>query len=118
IPGAQQPTLRAEPVGELRIAIRLEAVCELAGEERHELTERVRRNLLDARLHRARHFGDVDEAACEIQRYRIAFGYDARAVGVIQHASQLAQAPAQLATRIVRSVPEQLAQATARNFAG
>ena len=71
----------------------------------------------DAALQRAAHLQRIDAAVGEVEPDRIALRQHARAAGLVEHAAQLAQAPAQLAARVVRQVPQQLAQVAARHLA-
>jgi hypothetical protein len=78
-----------------------------------QLTLALDAQLLDAVLGSVGHLGGVDLAIREVQADGRAVGDDAFALFVVHEAADLAQAPAQLAARIVRHVPQQLAERAA-----
>ena len=57
----------------------------------------------------------IDEAVRQVEPDGVAAGVDAPPAGLVDDAPDLAQAPAQLAARIVGNVPQQLAQLAARD---
>ena len=103
--------LRGQPAGELRVAVDLHAVEQVAAEQVAQLGEPLARRLLEPRLHGPVDLERIDEAVGQVERDQVvAAGDHAPAIAVVEHAAELAQAPAQLAARIVRDVPEQVAQ--------
>ena len=114
----QQPeatALSAEPARELRIPIDLQSFREVAGEQRVHRLQGGEIHFLRARLQRLLQLRDVDEAIGEFECNAVTLGPHSRARLIIEHTAQLAQAPAQLAARIVRDVPQQFAESTARD---
>ncbi len=55
----------------------------------------------------------IDENVIQIKSDRVARGLDPWAIGFVEYAAQLAEAPAKLAPGIVGHIPQQLAQAAA-----
>jgi hypothetical protein len=101
----------AEPRGKLRALVELHPVEEVTDHELAELFESFARELADARLDAALDFGGVDHTIRQIERDEVLTGrHDPAALLVVQHAAELAEAPPELATRIVRHVPEEVAE--------
>ena len=114
VTAAKAAALSRQPAVEARVAVDLQAVQKLAREQRGQRAQALRRQRLDARLGRVRHLDRVDEAAGQVQPHGIPAGLDPAPAGLIDDAPQLAQAPAQLAARIVGDVPQQLAELASR----
>ena len=66
-------------------------------------------------LGRAGDLDRIDEAVREVEPDGVAAGVDPPPAGLVDEAPDLAQAPAQLAARIVGHVPQQLAELAARD---
>ena len=118
VAGAKAAALRDEPAAELRAARRARG---LRGSRRRSSRASAAQRARGASVPmpacmRTRDLERIDAAAAEVERDAVAGAYARRRrSGVVEHAAQLAQAPAQLAARIVRHVPQQLAQVAARD---
>src|SRR5690606_24787655 len=102
--------LGRQPVIELRTAGEVEIFEELA---RHDIAERPQLQLVDvlqpgsaSRLDRE----DIDRAVAQVEGNCVIQGLHAEPRGLIHHRSQLAQAPAQLSTRIAWQVAKKVAE--------
>src|SRR3546814_3639543 len=82
-----------------------------------DLLQSRRRERLDALLGCAGDLDRIDEAIRKSKLDGIGAGVDPGSAGLIDDASDFAQAPAQLAARIVRDVPQQFAELAARDGA-
>ena len=111
VAAAEPAPLRREPAVESGVAIDLEAVEELALEEGAERPQSIGRQRLDALLRGAATSIGIDETIREIEPDAVPGRIDPAPTRPVEDAPELAQAPAQLAARIVGHVPEQLAQA-------
>jgi hypothetical protein len=107
--------LRDEPAMVIRTPVDLQPVEEVPDEQRGERSQPVRAERLDAHLSRAVDLDDIDEAVGQIERDCVAGGLDPAASWLVNEAPDLAEAPAQLAPRVVRDVPQKLAEATPGN---
>ena len=115
VAAAEPAPLRREPAVESGIAVDLQAVQELALEEGAERPQSIRRQRLDALLRGAGNLHGIDETVREIEPDAVPGGIDPAPTRPVEDAPELAQAPAQLAARIVGHVPQQLAQADPRH---
>ena len=115
VAAAEPAPLRREPAVERGVAIDLEAVQELALEEGAERPQSIGRQRLDALLRGAGNLHGIDETIREIEPDAVPGRIDPAPTRPVEDAPELAQAPAQLAARIVGHVPEQLAQADTRH---
>ena len=109
VDAAQPAALSGQPTVERRVAVDLEAFEEFALKERGERLQPIGRKGGDAGLRRAFDLDRIDENIADVEPDAIAAGRHAPAAGFVEHASDLTQTPAQLAARIVRNVPQQLA---------
>jgi hypothetical protein len=96
--------LCVDPAGKLRAAVG-RVVEELAGAE--HLARRGREVGAGQREH-------VDRATLDGDRHPLAIDEDPPPFALVEQATQLAEAPAQLGARVVRLVPEQVAQLRTR----
>jgi hypothetical protein len=115
VAAAKATALGDDPAVELRTAVNLETIEKITGEEHAQAPQPFRREGLDALLCHPRDLDSIDEAICEIELDGVALGLDPSPPGLVEDAPDLAQAPPKLSARIVRHVPEQLAEMTARN---
>ena len=114
VAAAESPALGGEPAVEDRAAADLQALEELAAEQRGQRPLPVRWELLDAFAGRAGHLDRVDETVREVEPHGVAAGLDALLAALVDQAPDLAETPAELAARVVRHVPEELAQLAPR----
>lgn len=112
------PALRKLPSREGRAARQVQAFEEGAAfAELRQALQPVGRLRRDAVVQRLRQFGHVDARVGKAERHRVAVRHDARAIRIVQHTAQLAEAPAQFTARVGRQVPQQFAQVAARGRA-
>ena len=111
---AQAAPLRREPAGKRRAALDLQALEKVAGEQRGQRSQPLRRDRLDV-LRRPGDLDRIDEAVREVEPDGVRLRLDPLPARLVDEAPDLAEAPAQLAARIVGNVPQQLAKLAARN---
>lgn len=104
------------PVVEAVAAGQLEAVEELALQRARRLLERLERRLRErpAAVEPGKHRRGVDLAGVRGEGDLVAVGLQARRAGLVDHAAQFGQAPAQRRAGVVGTFPEQVAQRRAR----
>ncbi|MNS87195.1 hypothetical protein D3C72_1211290 [compost metagenome] len=113
--GSQAPPLRRQPVVEERAAADLQPFEKISDEQRRQRAQPLQVRLVDALLHRQADLDDIDVAIAEVQPHHVLRRLYPAAVGLVEQGSGLAEAPAQLAARIVRNVPQQLAKMRAHD---
>src|SRR5262249_50895855 len=112
---AEALPLGREPAGELRVAVDVDGFEEVAGDPVGDVGEPLERDGADAGLEGPRELDGVDGAVGEVELDLIRSAGDHPAPPlVVEDAAELAQAPAELAARIVGHVPEEVAEARAR----
>jgi ubiquinone/menaquinone biosynthesis C-methylase UbiE len=104
--------LRHEPGLESRAAVDLQAIEKIAGVERLEGLQLRRRHGLEV-LFGPGDLDRIDGAVRKIDPDAVALRLDPAPGRLVDQAPDLAEAPAQLAARVVRHVPKQLAKLTA-----
>jgi len=92
---------RREPASEFRIAIDLHPFQQIAANRFAHLGEKFGCGLLDPALHDPIDLDRIHDAIGQVERDAISVGDDATAIAVVEHAAKLAEAPAELASRIV-----------------
>ena len=102
---AEPPPLRGQPAVESRVAVDLQALEEVAVEQCGQRPQALRSERLDALLRSPGRPRRIDEAVREIEPDGVAAGLDPPPAGLVDDAPDLAEAPAQLAARIVRARP-------------
>jgi hypothetical protein len=115
VPGAELAPLGAEPGAESRTAIHFQSFKEFPLEQREQRLLLGRREQVAAPAHRADDFHRIDPAVAHVDPDRVRGRLDPAAAGLVDEAPDLAEAPAQLATRIVRNIPEQIAERASGN---
>ncbi len=108
---AEAVALGHAPVVEAMAGGQIEAVEELALEQLSRFLQRGQLGLLNTRGKQLLDPPEIDEDAPREEHDPLAVGTQAHGRGVVDHDPQLAQAPAQRAARVVRSIPEEVAQA-------
>ena len=111
---AESPALGREPPVEHRAAAHFETFQELAAEQRGQRAWPIRREPLDALVGRASDLDRVDEAVRQVEPDGVAARLDAPAAALVDEDPDLAEAPPELPARVVRNVPEELAQLAPR----
>ncbi len=111
--GAKPAALREQPAVEMRAAIDLQALQEVAGEQRGKPSQLLGGQLLDPIQHGAGDREDIDEAVAQVERHRVVTGLDPSPARLVENAPELAQGPAKLASRIVRNIPQKFAEVAA-----
>lgn len=104
------PALRRQPGAVGGAACDVQSFEEVASELRGERAKVISRERADPALQRASQTKRVDVRIGEIEPDRIALSQNADAARLVEHPAQFAQAPAKLATGIVRQVPQKFAQ--------
>ena len=117
VAGAEAVALRGQPGVERGAAVDLQPFEKLAREQTRTARAGARPGLLRCLLRPPGRSRSHRPASREIQPHRVAARIDARPAGRIDQPADLAQAPAQLAARVLRHVPQQLAQLAAWNGA-
>ena len=92
----------------------LEAAEKLTGEQLRRLFQRRQRDVLAPGFEQALRPFDIDNGTERQQRHSLAIGDQPDRVRRIDNATQLGEAPSQGRARIVRAVPQQIAQRLAR----
>ena len=115
VTAAQAAALRHEPAVEHRAAIDLESFEKVADKQRGQGSQPLGGQRLDALLDRLVDLDRIDDAVREVEPDGVGLGLDPAAAGLIDDAPDLAEAPAQLAARIVGNVPQQFAKLAARH---
>ena len=111
---AKAAPLRREPGVEARIAIELQAVEKFAAEQGRQRSQPIGRQRRESVLAGAGDLDRVDEAIRQVELDGVSAGVDPPPAGLVDDAPDLAEAPAKLAARIVRDVPQQFAELSAR----
>src|SRR5690606_27452495 len=110
--GAKAAALCGQPRIKGVRAIDFESLEKVAGELTGKSLQPFRVQRADATLHHMRNLDRIDLAVGEIESDKIALRIHALSTGIVDDWAELAQAPAQFAARIVRHVPQQIAQLT------
>jgi hypothetical protein len=111
---AEAPALRGQPAGEFGTRVELEPIEQIAVEERQERAQLIDRRCVERRPRpRDRQGIDVDVGAVELDQ--LPARSHAPAVRRVHDPTELREAPAQLAARVIRHVPEELAELRTRD---
>ncbi len=113
VAAAKAAALRDQPAVEQRTAVDLQSVEKVAREQRGQMPQPLGRERLDALPRRSGDLDRINEAVRQIERDGIPAGVDPTAVGLVNQAPDLAQAPAQFTARVVGHVPQQFAELAA-----
>ncbi len=113
VAAAEATPLRQEPALEHRAAGNLQPVDEVAGEQPGQRSQPLHGKRPEPFLGRARHLDGIDEAVREVEPDGVGTRIHPATAGLIDDAPELAEAPAELAARIVGHVPQQLAKPAA-----
>jgi hypothetical protein len=101
VAAAKSAALRREPTVETRVAIDLQAVEKLTIEQRGQGSQPLGGKRLDALLGGASDLDRIDEAVRQVELDGIPAGFEPAPARLVEDAPDLAQAPSQLAARIV-----------------
>ena len=115
VAAAKTAPLSDEPAVEDRVAVDLQPFEKVAGEQRGQRSQPLRSERLDALLGRAGDLDRIDEAVRQVEPDGVGGGVHPLPAGLVDDAPDLAETPAQLAARIVRDIPQQLAKLAARD---
>jgi hypothetical protein len=102
---AESAPLRRHPIVESGAAVDLQAIEKVAVEQRGQCAQPLGLERLDAFLGRPGDLYRIDRTAGEIEPDGVAAGLDSAPGSLVNSVPDLAQAPAQLAARIVRHIP-------------
>jgi len=117
VASTEVPALGREPPAEHGAAVDLEALKEIPLEQQLEASLRLWAQRRDAFFDGTCDLDRVNEAIGEVEPDRVPAAHDALPPLGVDKGPDLAEAPAQLAARIVRHIPQQLAKVAARNRA-
>src|SRR5258707_10850834 len=109
----ETPPLRREPILEKRAAVNFQPVQKITDKQLGQVRKPLWIERLDPRLQRRRDCPGIDPAIGKIKGDRIARCHDPAVLRFVKNAAQLAETPAQLAARVVRDIPQQLAEPAA-----
>ncbi len=112
---AKTPPLGGQPSLEERAAVDFQTVEKLPGKHRAQRFQTLRRKILDALGGRAADLDRVDVTAREVEADGVGLCPDPAAVGAVDEAPDLTQAPAKLPARVLGHVPQQIAESAARD---
>ena len=115
VAGAESTPLSDQPIAESRAAIDLQAVEKISVEQCRQRAQPLRSKRLDTLMRRPGDLEHIDGAIGQVELDGVAARIDSSPAGLVDDAPDLAEAPAKLAPRVVRDVPQQLAQLAARN---
>ena len=110
VASSEAPSLGGQPGIEMRAAIDLEPFEEIAGEQPGERPQLFEAERLDSRIDRRRDVDRVHGTAFKTKRDPVVRRLDPSAVRFVENGPKLAQAPAEFAPRIVRDVPQEIAE--------
>ena len=108
--GSKAPSLSGQPDIEVWAAIDLEPFEEIAGKQPGDRPELIQSERLDSRIDRRRHVDRVHVAVVQAKRDPAVRRLDPSAVRFVENGPKLAEAPAEFAPRIVRDVPQEIAE--------
>ena len=117
VAGAESTPLSDQPTVEGRAAVDLQAVEKVTVEQGGQRAQPLRGQGRNALLGRPGDLDHIDGAIRQIEPDGVAAGINASPARLVDDAPDLAEAPAQLAPRIVGDVPQQLAKLAARDGA-
>src|SRR5262245_18111146 len=103
---AKPSALGGEPAIKTGIAVNLQAVEQLPVKERAQLAQAFGRQRPNPGLGRLADLDRIDEAVRKIEPDAVAAALEPGTAGRVEDAAQLAQAPAQLAARVVGYIPQ------------
>lgn len=103
---AKTPPLSGQPSPEERAAVDLHPVEKLPGKHRAQCFQTLRRKPLDALRDRAADLDRVHVTAREVEADGVGLRPDPAAVGLVDEAPDLTQAPAKLPARVLGQVPQ------------
>ena len=104
-PGPKRLPLAGKPTFETGAAFDLQAFEKLALKKLGANSEIFHRHVVQGLAHQGAYRQRIDETIPGFQAHTLAIRLEALAIGRVEQGPQLAQAPAQLAARVVRSIP-------------
>ncbi len=108
--GAKPAALSREPTVERGVSVDLQAGEKFPIEQRRQPPQPFRRQRIDALLGPPGNLKRVDEAIRQIESDGISLRLNPLPASIVDHAPELAEAPAQFPAWIVRNVPQKLAK--------
>src|SRR5262249_51232129 len=110
VAAAEPAPLGDQPAIELGAALDLMAIEEVARKQVRRCLQLRDSERLEALLRGAGDLDRIDKAAGKVERDGVTAGLDASLARLVEDASELTQAPPELAARIAGHIPQQLAQ--------
>jgi hypothetical protein len=115
VAGSISAPLRRNPLIKLRTPVEVKPFQEFAMDERAKLLDFRSAKIRDPRAHRRFNLQDVDSEIPEVERDHLVVGGNSIVAWFIEHGPKLAEAPAQLCSRIARYITQKFTQSASRD---